>query len=89
MKYALTLLFVCLGMSAMALELDEARSKKMVTETGDGYIKAVDPKAKDLETKINSERKKAYEDIVKQNGGKLSIKQVEEQAGKKLLEKYK
>ena len=89
MKYALTLLFVFLGLSAVALELDEARSKKMVTETGDGYIKAVDPKAKDLETKINSERKKAYEDIVKQNGGKLSIKQVEEQAGKKLLEKYK
>jgi uncharacterized protein YdbL (DUF1318 family) len=89
MKYLLTFLFLALSFGVSALELDEARSKKMVTEAGDGYIKAVDPKAKDLEAKINSERKKAYEDIVKQNGGKLSIKQVEEQAGKKLLEKYK
>ena len=89
MKYLLTFLFLVLSFSVGALELDEARSKKMVAETGDGYIKAVDPKAKDLEAKINGERKKAYEGIVKQNGGKLSIKHVEEQAGKKLLEKYK
>ena len=89
MKSILTLLILTVSFGVSALELGEARSKKMVTETGDGYIKALDPKAKDLEAKINGERKKAYEDIVKQNGGKLSIKQVEEQAGKKLLEKYK
>ena len=53
MKYLLTFLFLVLSFSVGALELDEARSKKMVAETGDGYIKAVDPKAKDLEAKIN------------------------------------
>jgi uncharacterized protein YdbL (DUF1318 family) len=88
MKYLIALLFLVVSFNVWSLELDEARSKKMVTESGDGYIKALDPKAKGLEDKINGERKKAYEEIVKQNGGKLSLKQVEEQAGKKLREKY-
>lgn len=72
---------------AFALSLDEARSKKLISEQPDGYIKANDPKAKDLEKEINSKRRAAYEQIVKENGGKLTIEQVGQQAAKKISEK--
>lgn len=80
-------LFLLLPTFAGALELNEARSKKLVTEQPDGYIKALDASAKDLEAKVNQERKKAYEDIAKQHGGKMTLQQVGEQAAKKIKEK--
>jgi uncharacterized protein YdbL (DUF1318 family) len=58
-----------------------------VTEQPDGFIKANDPSAKSLEAEINEKRRKAYEDIVKQNGNKLTLQQVGEQAAKKIQEK--
>jgi uncharacterized protein len=73
--------------NALSLELEEARSKKLVTEQPDGFIKANDPSAKSLESEINDKRRKAYEDIVKQNGNKLTLQQVGEQAAKKIQEK--
>ncbi|MBY0385694.1 YdbL family protein [bacterium] len=72
---------------AFALDLEEARSKKLISEQPDGYIQANDPKAKDLEKEVNNKRKAAYEQIVKENGGKLTIEQVGQQAAKKIREK--
>ena len=80
-------LFLLLPTFAGALDLNEARSKKLVTEMPDGFIKANDSSAKDLEARVNQERKKAYEDITKQHGGKLTLQQVGEQAAKKIQEK--
>ncbi len=79
--------FLLLPNLASALELNEARTKKLVVEQPDGYIKANDPSAKELESRVNQERKKAYEDITKQHGGKLTLQQVGEQAAKKIQEK--
>ena len=86
--FSLTLIvFFLFPHLSSALELNEARSKRLVTEQADGFIKANDPSAKELETRVNGERRKAYEDIAKQNGGKLSLQQVGEQAAKKIQEK--
>lgn len=74
--------------TAFALDLEEARSKKLITEQPDGYIKANDPTAKDLEKEINNKRRAAYEQIVKENGGKLTLEQVGQQAAKKIREKH-
>lgn len=76
-----------LSIPTYSLELDEARSKKMVSEMPDGFIKANDPSAKQLESEINKKRREAYEAIVKENGGKLTLQQVGEQAAKKIREK--
>lgn len=90
-KYFQSLLLLCLTLFvlpvAWSLELEDARSKKLVTEQPDGFIKANDPSAKSLEVEINEKRRKAYEDIVKQNGNKLTLQQVGEQAAKKIQEK--
>jgi uncharacterized protein YdbL (DUF1318 family) len=97
---ALLLVFVVFGfnLSVWGLDLEEARTKKLVTELPDGFIKANDPSAKGLESEVNSKRKKAYEDIVKQsqdeakkNGGKgaLSIEEVGKRAAQKIRDKMK
>lgn len=91
MKY-LRLLIIAITLplfttNALGLDLEEARSKKLISEQPDGYIKANDPKAKDLEKEVNNKRKAAYEQIVKENGGKLTIEQVGQQAAKKIREK--
>ncbi len=86
-SYLITASFFMLSTPAFSLELEEARSKKMVTELPDGFIKANDPSAKQLEGDINKKRREAYEAIVNENGGKLTLQQVGEQAAKKIREK--
>lgn len=90
MKHFLTALLTVaivysFSLTLHALDLDEARTKKMVSEEPDGYIKAVDPSAKALEQEINSKRKQAYEEIAKKE--KIDIKIVAEKAAKKIQEK--
>jgi uncharacterized protein YdbL (DUF1318 family) len=86
-SYLVAAIFFIISTPAFSLDLDEARSKKMVTEQPDGFIKANDPSAKQLEADINKKRREAYEAIVKENGGKLTLQQVGEQAAKKIREK--
>lgn len=86
-SYLIATSLLIIATPAFSLDLDEARSKKMVTELPDGFIKANDPSAKQLEADINKKRREAYEAIVKENGGKLTLQQVGEQAAKKIREK--
>jgi uncharacterized protein YdbL (DUF1318 family) len=73
--------------SAFALDLDTARTKKMVTELPSGYLKANSDEAKSLVDGVNSKRKQHYSDIAKKNG--IPVDQVAEQAAKKIEEKLK
>lgn len=93
----LFILIVIAGLTSnsAALELDEARSKKLVIEMPDGFIKANDPSAKALEADINAKRRKAYEEIANQskaeaqkNGGKeLTVEEVGKRAAEKIKNK--
>ncbi len=73
------------GLSANALDLDQARSKKLVVEQPDGYIKAVDPSAKALADDVNAKRKQAYEEVAKKEN--VDVKMVGEKAAQKIKEK--
>lgn len=90
MKHLLTALFAIVlvysfSLTVHALDLDEARSKKLVSEEPDGYVKAVDPSAKALADDVNAKRKKAYEEIAAKE--KIDIKVVAEKAAQKIKEK--
>lgn len=90
MKHVFTALFAVLlvygfSMTVHALDLDEARNKKLVSEQPDGYVKANDPSAKALADDVNAKRKTAYEEIAKKEG--IDIKVVAEKAAKKIQEK--
>jgi uncharacterized protein YdbL (DUF1318 family) len=89
-KYALSAFLVVgffLSGLASALDLDEARSKRLVTELPTGFIKANDDQAKKLVEEINKKRKQAYEDIAKKNG--IPVEAVGAQAAKKIEENLK
>lgn len=90
MKHVFTALSAILlvygfSMTVYALDLDEARNKKLVVEQADGYVKANDPSAKALAEDVNAKRKAAYEDIAKKEG--VDVKVVAEKAAKKIQEK--
>lgn len=87
MLKSIFILILTFSLSSQALTLDEARSNNVVTEMPTGYIKAnnQDPPTKALVEKINSERKKVYEDLAKKNG--LPVDQVAAQAAKKIKER--
>lgn len=82
--FAIALVF-SFSLSVHALDLDEARSKKLVTEEPDGYVKAVDASAKALADEVNAKRKAVYEEIAQKE--KIDIKIVAEKAAKKIQEK--
>ncbi|MCC6137622.1 MAG: DUF1318 domain-containing protein [Bdellovibrionaceae bacterium] len=90
MKHLLTALFAIVlvysfSLTVHALDLNEARSKKLVTEEPDGYVKAVDPSAKALAEEVNTKRKAAYEEAAK--AAKVDIKVIAEKAAKEIKEK--
>ena len=76
---------VVISISAQALDLDEARSKKLVKELPSGYLETVDETAKALVEEVNSKRKKHYEAIAKEN--KIPVEQVAIKAAEKIKEK--
>ena len=75
---------VSFAVSAMALDLQSARSSGMVKENSDGYIEAVQSTSEvnALVSEVNGKRKKEYERISKENGqsvdvvGKLAAEQL-------------
>jgi uncharacterized protein YdbL (DUF1318 family) len=91
MKKLTTLLAACLlliSQTAFAIDLQTAKSQGLVGETTSGYLEAV--KAATAETnaliqEINQKRKKKYMEIAARNN--ISLKDVEELAGKKAIEK--
>lgn len=93
MKKLTTLLAFCLlliAQSAYAIDLQTAKSKGLVGELSSGYLAAVEtPSAevKALITDINAKRKAKYQEIAARNN--ISLKDVEQMAGKKAIEKSK
>ena len=81
--YLLMTLLISSG--ALALDLKIARANGLVKELPNGYIEAVDSKAKSLVQSINSKRKAAYIKIAKKN--KVSVDIVAAQAAKKIAAK--
>ncbi len=70
---------------SFALDLEDARNKKIVIEQPDGFLKAADPTAKSFVDDINTKRRAAYADIAKKEG--IDIKIVGEKAAQKIKEK--
>lgn len=73
--------------AARAIDLDEAKQKGLVGETGAGYIAPVAPvngEVQGLVKSINSQRKDRYQDIAKKNGTPVAA--VEGLAGKKAIQ---
>jgi uncharacterized protein YdbL (DUF1318 family) len=74
----------------LALSLEEAKTKGLVGEKGNGYLGLVDPgnrEAQALANDINQRRRQAYQDIARRDGTNLST--VETLAGEKTIEKTK
>lgn len=74
--------------TAYAIDLQSAKSQGLVGESANGYLEAVEgPSAevKALITDINEQRKQKYLEIAARNN--ISLKDVEQLAGKKAIEK--
>jgi len=75
----------------LALELDEAKQAGLVGEQADGYVGAVNkPVAEEIRgfiENINNKRKEKYQEIA--NKRKVDLSLVEQQSGKKLIERLK
>jgi uncharacterized protein YdbL (DUF1318 family) len=88
-KSVLLLPFVALSFafSAFALDLTAAKSQGLVGETASGYLGAVENNAEiqALIDDINAKRKAKYEQLAEKHG--ITLAQVEQQAGKKALQK--
>jgi uncharacterized protein YdbL (DUF1318 family) len=85
-----TVLWVVLASSAVALSLDEAKTKGLVGEKINGYLGAVDPSDADAQAlmeDVNQKRRQAYEDIAKRN--RTDIRAVETLAGQKAIQNTK
>lgn len=77
-----------LGQPAWALDLQDAKAKGLVGETGSGYLEAVkggSGEVKALVDSTNALRRKEYERIANKNG--IALDKVEALAGKKAIEK--
>lgn len=85
MRYLCAMLLSLFCLNSFALTLDEARCNGMVAEQPDGYVKAVDAKAKSLADDVNKKRKAAYEKIAKETG--VDVATVAAQAAQKIKEK--
>ena len=72
---------------AHAMDLQSAKKNGLVGETSEGYLAAVkaDPQAKSLADAVNAKRKAEYQDIARRNN--IALKDVEQLAGKKAIEK--
>jgi len=91
MKKLITLLTFCLlliAQPAFSIDLHSAKSQGLVGELSSGYlgaVKAPSAEVKTLIAEVNAKRKKAYMNIATRN--KLTLKDVEELAGKKAIDK--
>jgi uncharacterized protein len=91
MKKLLILLTGCLlliAQPAFSMDLQTAKSKGLVGELTSGYLDAVttpSAEVKALIDEVNAKRKQKYAEIAARN--KITLKDVEELAGKKAIEK--
>jgi uncharacterized protein len=88
--FLLSALIFTFASTAMALDLQQARSQGLVIEQPDGYIAAAKPSAEvdSLVEDVNSKRKQEYERISKEKGqpvdvvAKLAAEQIQKKMGK-------
>lgn len=91
MKKIISLIFIAVFVicgSALALDLQSAKSQGLVGETPSGYLAPVqsgNAEAAQLVQSINAQRKAHYQNIASRN--KTSLQSVEQLAGKKAIEK--
>lgn len=92
-KKLTTMLTFCLMLitqSAYAIDLQTAKSQGLVGEVSSGYLEAVETPTAEIKvllTEINGKRKAKYQEIATRNN--ISLKDVEQLAGKKAIEKSK
>lgn len=81
-------LLLAIALPALALDLDEARTRGLLGERADGYVAAVAdvPSAEvtQLAAEINAKRRAHYEEIAKRNGAPAEA--VAALAGQKLIQ---
>jgi len=93
MKKLTILLAFCLLLivqPAFAIDLQTAKSQGLVGELSSGYLAAVETPSADVKaliTDVNVKRKAKYQEIATRNN--ITLKDVEELAGKKAIEKSK
>lgn len=91
MKKLNILLAGCLlliAQTAFAIDLQTAKSQGLVGESSNGYleaVKAANAEVQALMKEINDKRKQKYLEIAARN--KITLKDVEQLAGKKAIEK--
>jgi len=91
MKKLIILLTGCLlliAQPAFSMDLQTAKSKGLVGELSSGYLDAVtapSAEVKALIDEVNAKRKQKYAEIAARNN--ITLKDVEELAGKKAIEK--
>ena len=88
--FCLTLGLLMIAQPSFALSLEEAKTQGLVGERNNGYLGLVNPgnrEAQTLADDINKKRRRAYQDIARRDGAKLST--VESLAGEKAIEKTK
>ena len=80
-------LFLICANGGFAMDLQSAKQSGLVGETPGGYLGVVkaDPGAKSLVDSVNAKRKQEYQDIAKRNN--IALKDVEQLAGKKAIDK--
>lgn len=91
MKKLNILLASCLlliAQTAFAIDLQTAKSQGLVGESSNGYLEAVKAPSAEVQAlmkEINDKRKQKYLEIAARN--KITLKDVEQLAGKKAIEK--
>ena len=80
-------LFLMFAAGGYAMDLQSAKKSGLVGETPSGYLAVVkaSPEAKSLVDSVNAKRKQEYQDIAKRNN--IALKDVEQLAGKKAIDK--
>jgi len=84
----LAFFLLLIAQSAYAVDLQTAKSQGLVGEVSSGYLEAVETPSAEIKlliTDINAKRKAKYQEIATRNN--ISLKDVEQLAGKKAIEK--
>lgn len=78
-------LLLSIGPTALALDLDSAKSQGLVCEQADGYLRALSGEASSIVDQINRQRAAAYADIARKNS--VAVDQVGVLTARKLSPK--
>jgi uncharacterized protein len=86
----MVILWAALPAAALALSLEEAKTRGLVGEKRNGYLGVVNPSSQEAQSvinEVNQKRRQAYEDIAARN--KTPLATVEALAGEKAIQNTK